>query len=318
VAHRRPRRSKDDRGDAYLLANLLRTKDRDCRPLVRQSCTVIHLRQLVKRYEDVVKEKRRAASQLTWTLRQYYPNLLSAFRTRFSLISLTFLEAYPTPAAARALSRTELTEFLRSERYSHLNKRLALIYEALQMPTHTAFAESSYVESALLVVPRLRFLIDQRKHIKRRVVQVFKSHPESEWWSSFPGASGELTPARLLAAIGDDRQRFPSAKVLQATAGTVPVTRRSGKKLQVEFREACSKPLRQAAVDHARLSIKDSGWAKAYFYEQLSRGHSKVRAYRALANRWMSIIWKLWQTCEAYDEAVHVANRARRGQPKSA
>ena len=35
--HRRPRRSKNDKGDAYLLAYLLRVGDPECRPLARRS-----------------------------------------------------------------------------------------------------------------------------------------------------------------------------------------------------------------------------------------------------------------------------------------
>jgi transposase len=318
VARRRPRRSKDDRGDAFLLAHLLRTKDPECRPLVRQSRTVMHLRQLIKAYDDVVEEKKRDAARLTWTLHRYYPSLLKAFRTRYSLTALAFLEAHPTPEAACALTRAELVHFLKDQRYSMLKLKVGHIYNALQAPTPTAYAEEGYVEAALIVIPRLRGLIAQRKQLHKRVVEVFKTHPEAEWWRSLPGASGPLTPARLLAAIGDDRKRFPSAKVLQATAGTVPYTRRSGKKLSVEFRRACSKPLRKAIIDFARLSVRESGWAQAYFYEQLALGHPTARAHRALANRWLSIIWKLWQTCEPYDEARHVANRARRGQPRRA
>jgi transposase len=315
VARRRPRRSKDDRGDAFLLANLLRTNDPDCRPLVHQSCTVVHLQQIIKAYDDVVEEKKRDAARLTWTLRKYYPSLLKAFRTRYSLTALAFLEAYPTPEAARTLSRVELAHFLKDQQYSMLKQKLGHIYHALQAATPTAYAEEGYVEAALILIPRLRLLIEQRKQLQKRIVEVFKTHPEAAWWRSLPGTSGPLTPARLLAAIGDDRKRFPSAKVLQATAGTAPITRRSGKQLRVEFRQACSKPLRKAITDFARLSIPKSGWAQAYFYEQIALGHSMARAHRALANRWLSVIWKLWHTGEIYDEARHVADRARRGQP---
>jgi transposase len=318
VSCRRPRRSKDDRGDAYLLAQLLRGRDPDCRPLARQSDTVVHLRQLIKAYDTALRGQRRETNRLVWALQKYYPTALHAFRTRNTLVFLAFLEAYPTPQAARKLSRAELARFLKAQRYSPLQKKLEHIYTSLQAPMPTAFAEEGYVETILLLLPRLRCLTEQRNHLRKRIVQVFKTHPEAAWWRGFPGASGPLTPARLLAAIGDNRQRFPSAQVLQATAGTVPVTRRSGKQMRVEFRQACSRPLRRAADDLAMQSVKHSGWARAYYYDQLARGHPKPRAYRALGNRWLSIIWKLWQTGEVYDEALHVANRARRGQPMPA
>lgn len=113
---------------------------------------------------------------------------------------------------------------------------------------------------------------------------------------------------------GDNRQSFPSPDVLQAIAGTAPITRRSGKVMQVEFRRGCSHPLRQAVENFARLSVRQSGWARAYYESQVARGHTKPRAYRALGNRWLGIVWKLRQTNESYKEAKHVANRSRQGQ----
>ncbi|MEO1644788.1 MAG: transposase, partial [Chloroflexota bacterium] len=153
----------------------------------------------------------------------------------------------------------------------------------------------------------------QKNALTREMKKVFLSHPDADWWLSIPGTKGPLTPARMLAWVGDNRSRFPSAKVLQAIAGTVPVTRRSGKTKVVEFRTACSHPLRSAVDDLARQSTRHSGWARAYFQQQLDKGHSAARSYRALANRWLKIIWTLWQCQEMYDEAKHVANRSRQG-----
>jgi len=67
----RPTRVKDDKGDAYLLAYLLRVEDRDCRPYSHQSQIVIHLRQLARAYEQSLSEQRRLANQLIYNLRQY-------------------------------------------------------------------------------------------------------------------------------------------------------------------------------------------------------------------------------------------------------
>lgn len=314
VAHRRGRRSKDDRGDAYLLAQLLQIKDRDCRPLPRQSQIVLHLDQLVKAYSIVAQEQQRDVVRLVWTLRQYYPTAVDAFRDRDSPTFLAFIKAYPTPGAAQALSMRKLGQFLRKHR-SFTQPRLEKIYAAIHAPTPPVPLEQGYVEAIQMILPRIELLSQQRKDLLRRIVEVFETHPDASWWRSLPGASGPLTPARLLAAIGDDRQRYPSPQVLQAIAGTVPVTRRSGKQVRVEFRRGCSKPLRKAVGDLAHQSIKHSGWARSYFYDQIDRGHGKSRAYRALGNRWLAIIWKLWQTGEPYSEAIHVANRSRRGQP---
>ncbi len=66
--------------------------------------------------------------------------------------------------------------------------------------------------------------------------------------------------------------------------------------------------------DFARQSVCYSAWAREYRDEQLTRGHSLARAHRALANRWVKIIWTLWQRREWYSEAKHAANREQKGQ----
>lgn len=314
LAHRRPTRVKDDKGDAYLLAYLLRMEDRDCRPYSHQSQIVTHLRQLARAYERALSEQRRLGNQLIYNLRQYYPVALTLFTKAHSLITLAFLEQFPTPEAAEKLSYDDFQCFLRKQRYTHLHNRLDLLYRRLHVPMPRASVQVGYVEHVKLLIPILRMLFHQKQALIKAMTKVFLTHPEADWWLAFPGTNGPLTPARLLAWIGDDRRRFPTAESLQAVAGTVPVTRRSGKSKTVEFRTACSHPLRSAADDLARQSLRHSGWARAYFQQQIGKGHSAARAYRALANRWMKILWTLWQRRERYDESKHVANRSHRGQ----
>lgn len=312
VAHRRPRRSKSDPSDAYLLAHLLRLKDPDCRPLTRSSPLVLHLRELARALDKTIVDQRRLGNRLSYLLYQYFPAANRLFAHVESLICLAFLEAYPTPEQGRALTKHQLKLFLKRNNYRFMD-RLELIYVQLQIPMPSAAVSSGYVVQVQILIPLLRELHHTRSRLERELPAVFLTHPEAAWWKSFPGARGQLTPARLLAWIGDDRDRFPNPETLQATAGTAPVTRRSGKSLNVEFRTACSHQMRSAMDDFARQSVRYSPWARQYLTEQLGRGHSKARAYRALANRWAKILWTLWQRREVYDEAKHLANRARQG-----
>ena len=314
LAHRRPTRVKDDKGDAFMLAYLLRLKDPDCRPYSRQSQIVTHLRQLARAYDRALAQQRRLCNQLIYNLRQYYPVALTLFKFVRSPITLAFIERFPTPQDAEKITYADLADFLCSQNYRYMD-RLELLYKRLQVPMPRASVQAGYVEDVKMLIPILQMLHVQKRTLINEIKKVFRSHPEAEWWLSFPGTKGPLTPARLLAWIGDDRSRFPNATALQAVAGTVPITRRSGKSKSVEFRRNCSHPLRNVADDLARQSMRHSGWARAYFQQQLKLGHSAARAYRALANRWMKIIWTLWQRREMYDEAKHVANRSRKGLP---
>lgn len=145
LAHRRPRRSKDDRGDAYLLAYLLRTGDPDCRPIPHQSPLVRQLKQAAITYHQTKADQRRHANRLMYLLRQYYPAVIQAFPTVYSLTCLAFLEAFPTPEAAKALSLEALEAFLKAQRYSARTGRLPHIYAALQKPMPRALTPEAYV-----------------------------------------------------------------------------------------------------------------------------------------------------------------------------
>lgn len=312
VASHRPRSSKDDRNDARLLANLRRMHDEDCRPLVRHSPTVQELLQLLRAFEQLQRQQLRATNQLRQVLKHYYPVMLHLFSDINIDIALAFLQAYPTPQAAHTLTREQLEAFLRSQGYNHM-RQLDKLYQTLQTPMPTAAVWQGYQQHVDLLVPVMQLLNQQLTRIRRQISRTFAAHPEAAWWRALPGA-GELTAPRLLALIGDNRAVFSSCAALQALAGTVPVTRQSGKYKTVRFRWACVKALRKAVMDLARNSLATSSWARSYYYDQLERGHAEQRALRALANRWVRIIWTLWQRHEAYDETRHVANRAHNGK----
>ncbi len=143
----------------------------------------------------------------------------------------------------------------------------------------------------------------------------FKQHPDAPIFDSLPGTGEFLAPA-LLAKFGDDRQRFPQPAGLQALAGTCPVTEASGKRRSVHFRTACDREFRYIAQQWAKASLRQSPWAVAYFNQVRSRCDSVNQAYRCLANRWLAIAWKLWQSRQPYDETYHLQQRFARSQPK--
>jgi hypothetical protein len=90
------------------------------------------------------------------------------------------------------------------------------------------------------------------------------------------------------------------------------VTEQSGKLRRVRFRKACDHEFRQIAQQWAKASISQSSWAATYWHQVRQHSRSNSHAYRCLANRWLVIVWKCWQSRQPYDEAVHLQNRARR------
>jgi hypothetical protein len=99
----------------------------------------------------------------------------------------------------------------------------------------------------------------------------------------------------------------------------VPVTKRSGKQQVVHFRFACDTALRYVVDRVAFLSLRSSEWARAYYDQQRARGHTHRRALRALAAKWVKVIFAMWERQVPYDEQYHLATMARqqlRQRPK--
>jgi len=94
-----------------------------------------------------------------------------------------------------------------------------------------------------------------------------------------------------------------------------PVTERSGKRKWVHFRWACPKFLRQSFHEWAGHSIVQSAWARAYYQQQRDRGSDHHAAVRALAFKWIRIVFRCWKDRVAYDESKYLAALAKRGSP---
>jgi transposase len=158
--------------------------------------------------------------------------------------------------------------------------------------------------------------VQARQRALRQLGQLYRQHADAGLFQSLPG-SGDLLGPALLAKFGDQRARFASPHEVQALAGTCPVTEQSGKRKCVVFRYGCDKEFRRIAQHFALASLSQSTWASAYWYDVRPRCASESHALRCLANRWLAIIWKLWQTRQPYDEAYHLRQRAQRSRPKA-
>jgi hypothetical protein len=94
-------------------------------------------------------------------------------------------------------------------------------------------------------------------------------------------------------------------------------SKRSGKRKLVQFRHGCDKEFRRITQQFARASVPQSDWAAADWHEIRPDCQSDSHAHRILANRWLVIIWKMWQDRQPYDEAYHLQQRALRRKPRA-
>jgi transposase len=311
----RPSGAHTDQSDAGLLADLVRTKRtllqvwKPDSPLTRQIQASVSYRLFLTR------QAVRLENRLSSVLGRYYPAALSVFSNLQAQIALHFVQAYPTPQAAASLSFEGFVSFAQKHGYRQ-PKRLTSCYARLMHPQPTASPETigALVDEAAQLAGLLLSTVQAKVALERRLSALFSGHEDHAIFASLPGTGPFLGPA-LLAKFGDDRERFPSATLVQEVAGTCPVTAQSGKRRSVYFRRACDKDFRTIAQQWARCSVGESPWAMAYFQQHIGKGHTDSHAYRCLANRWLEIAWTLWQNKTTYDEAHHLGDCRQRSRP---
>ena len=148
----------------------------------------------------------------------------------------------------------------------------------------------------------------------RQIALVFSSHEDRALFENLPGAGSVLAP-RLLASLGTDRSCYPSASHLQCASGIAPVTKASGKKRDVHRRYLCSEFFKQSFHEWAGLSRFHSPWAQAFYQMKTAQGMGHHAIVRALAYKWIRILWRCWQTHTGYQEERYLAALRNAGSP---
>lgn len=299
--------NKDDRFDAYVLADVLRTDRARLRTLTRDSDATITLRMTVRARQDLVHARVAMANQLRAHLQTTFPGVIGLFRDLDSQISLRFLTRFPDQDKAGWLSSVRLGNWLRSVGYNHLTNLDHLWAHLDNAPRGTTGTQAAArAEITLALVATLTALKAQIKALEVQIAGQLAAHPDAAIFTSLP-KSGTVRAARLLAEIGDARGRFPTPEALACLAGAAPSTKQSGKVKVVTFRWAVDKQLRGAVIDFAGDSHHGNPWAADLYRRARARGHDHPHAVRILARAWLHIIWRCWQDREAYDPHKHRA-----------
>lgn len=302
---------KSDPGDAYILADVLRTDGHRFPPLRPLSDEVRALRALVRCRDDLVAERVALANQLRSLLDSFWPGAAALFADIDSPIALAFLERYPTPGRARCLGPKRLAAFLARNAYSGRRHPTELLERLRSAPQGLAghLEEQAKGEAVLDLVNVLSILVARLRRLTSAVEHAVAQLPSGQLMMSFPRA-GKVNAAQILAELGDDPQRFPTERQLAAEAGVAPVTHASGKSRGVTFRWACNKRLRRAITTWADNSRHHSPWAKNVYDRARARGCDHPHATRILARAWIRILWRCWQEQTPYDPARHGAAQA--------
>ena len=236
----------------------------------------------------------------------YFPQVLEWFDEIGSSIAADFLVRWPSLESLQRARSSTIERFFvdhNSRNRERIRERLEQIGKAVAATTDGAVV-SSCSTAVVAWAGLLRPLLKAIKSYDERIDRLAHQHPDYALMNSFPGAGPALTP-RLIAALGSQRDRYQTAHEVQCYSGIAPVVATSGKQRWVHWRWACPKFLRQTFHEWALHSIPHSSWAREYYQEQRSKGKSRHTAIRALAFKWIRILFRCWKERKPYDELAY-------------
>ena len=312
----KPSRAKDDPSDAELALDLLMRHPERFAALQPQSVGMRTLISLTERRRELVNDRIRLTNRLTHTLKEYYPQALDWFDQHDTVLFCDFLTRWPTPLQARRAHQASLKAFFHAHnahRPQIIAARLKAIKAAVPLTQDPGVVVPCRLH-VLVLIEQLRLALQAIEQFDRHIAELAPTLLDYRLFAGLPGAGPHLAP-RLLVAFGEDRERFQRAEELQKYAGIAPVTERSGKKTWVHWRWQCPTFLRQTFIEWAGQTINKSFWAGAYYYQQRARGSTYQAAVRALAFKWIRILYSCWKTRTPYDESKYLNALKRRQSP---
>ena len=311
-----PSQSKDDPSDAQLLCQFLQFHQPQLHAWHAEDATTRRLRLLLENRKTLVDDRTRFANRLTDCLKRYYPQALHWAGPLTQPLAWDFLLKWPTLAQVqRAQKKTVLAFYYAhhvrrgdqlTERYQEMQQAIALLQDAaIVEPT------VSLVQALCRQLHALQRAI--REH-EGEIAARFATHADHDLFAALPGAGPVIAP-RLVVAFGTDRERWQEASELQKLSGIAPVMQRSGNSCWVHWRWPAPAFLRQTFHEYALHSLGSSPWAAAYYRLAREKGKSHHAAVRALAFKWIRILYRCWKERTPYDEARYLNELKRRGAP---
>lgn len=337
VARRRgPARKKDDAEDARICCLLAIDRHTLLKALIPHGEVAGELRAIARDDERAGRDQRRLLNRLRTDLASSYPAaLVIAGGDLSALTVLRLLERWPSQPGLAAAERAEVVEFARAARHGWPDRFADRVTEALATPSLPTkdYLVRAKAAGIRLAATQLIALHQARRGWEQRMGELLlggrrtgrdrtvndpdpgKALPGGDIYLSFPGL-GDRLAARVAGEIGEHIDQFPTPNALACYAGQAPVTRRSGKSAFVVSRRlAHNRHLGDAVHIWAFCSITKSVWAREYYDAKIAAKKGHHAALRALANRWIEILWHCLTNGTRYDEATHLANRQRALEP---
>ena len=305
--------AKDDRRDAFVLGDALRTDRAAFRRVTVEDPRLLQLREVSRLHAELVQERLQLGNRLREQVHRYFPVLLTLCPAADEPWLWSLLETWPTPARAARAGRPALRRLLARHRIRRLTADT--VHDALQAPPLPVApgTVNAAVEHLALLLPRLRLAQAQERHCEQRLEQLLAAltvadptrperpeHRDVTILRSLPGV-GRVVAATMLAEAWTPLATR-DYQTLRAQAGVAPVTRQSGKSRMVTLRRGCNHRLRNAMFHWARNGIRDDPRARAH-YDRLRLRHGHARALRGVADRLLGVLIAMLTSGTLYDAA---------------
>ena len=308
--------AKSDRGDAKVLADLVRTDRHNHRPVAGDSPGADGIKVLARTHQNLIWAKARHTNQVRNALREYYPAALETFSDLADSDTVAVLGRAPTPTLGARLTLPQIRAALKAAgRRRNLDKAARRIQKGLRAAHLTAPGPvaDAYGATVAALVSIIGELNRQISEIEATLHTRFEQHPDAAVYLSQPGL-GKVLGARALGEFGDDPDRYTSAKSRRNYAGTSPITIASGRKRAVLARHVRNRRLYDALDQWAFCSLTNSPGAREFYDQKRAAGDLHHQALRALANRLVGILHGCLKHRTPYNEHTAWAHRTTASQ----
>jgi transposase len=305
--------AKDDRRDALVLADSLRTDRRAYRRVTQDPADIVMLRGLVREDDTLRIDETALSNRLRDYLGRYYPQFLELATDRIEPWLWALWELAPTSREAATVSQNAVADLLRRARIRRLDAATVMKALAGPAPRVSDATVAASVEVIRRLIPQLKLMHTHRRECGQRIETLLKAleaptgeaegkdqHSDAAILRSLPGV-GRIVLARMLTEAAE-AIRLRDLSRLRALGGSAPVTERSGKTCRVIMRRACSARLRFASYHWARTAMQNDPRSKAHYHDLRQRGRSHGRALRGVADRLLSVAVAMLRKRKLYDK----------------
>jgi transposase len=310
-----PSGDKNDQRDAASILDLLERHPEKVTAHRESSPSARALHQLSHARRNTVDRRTGVISSLREVFELFYPVAPKLFEDLSTGLALEFFKRWPDASSLSKARESTLVKFFhqhRSRSQERIQTRLELIAQSRAPVEDLTLLEVGRMQVADHI-RQIEVLNESIKGYEKQIEEIFTDHEQSALFSELPGAAENLAP-RLLAAFSLLNPK--DSAEMQTMAGIAPIRVQSGQSMKTFMRRQCPKFIRQSFHEFAGCSVNSSAWAKAYYHHMTKDKKCGANAAkRALAFKWIRILFTCWKNNEPYNELKYIAALQRRGSP---